>query len=121
MPKQQVKIPLSTAVMIANGYQSLMAAIQYFRAGYCDPNCPELVKATLAMLNADTQLILSKLDKRIPSSKRQDFKEQVQDVDPLRMENIKSIYVRLTPEQQALLESVAEGLLKGEVIEVQQN
>lgn len=114
--KQQIRIPTATATMMFYGYQSVKAAIEYFRAAYADPNCPYPVSGTLKNVNAQLQLSLGIIDRRIPLEKRDDFENQVKKIDGLQIDNILAIYAKLTPEKQNLLENAAEELMKSDCV-----
>jgi hypothetical protein len=58
---------------------------------------------------------IGRLEKRIPKDYWKKFKEQVKENDPIRLDNIKAMYVRMLPEQQEMAELLMQGILNGEV------
>lgn len=100
--------------MVALCYQSMQSAQVYARA-IIDDDVPGLIKTDFLHISAAMTAPLERIDKRIPNCNKEQFNSQLKQQDPIRLENIKSMYVRLLPEKQVMAEILMEGLLKGEV------
>lgn len=95
----------------------MSAAREYSRDIASDPNVPSEVRNDFQHIAANLTIPIERIDKRIPQSVWETFKEQVKDNDSIRLDNIKALYVRLIPAQQQQVELFMEGLLRNEIAE----
>lgn len=117
---KQIHIPAAVATTIALCYHSMQCAVEYARSIQSDPDCPQVVKNTFYYLSAELNISMERVERRIPKGVRGDFIEQYKENDVLRLENIKRLYMKLSPENQDALEQMVELLEKGETIMVEQ-
>lgn len=115
MSKKIIHIPPMLAQSIALCYQNIQSAKEYAQSIYTDRDCPRAVSVDFVDVSASLASPLARIDKRIPKATWSDFSQQVKENDSLRLENIKTLYVRMTPEKQQMLELMAEGILKDQV------
>lgn len=113
--KQQIKLSPATAECVALCYQSMQAAQEYARSISSDPGTHGNIKNDFVHVAAGLNAPIERIDKRIPRSTWNDFKTQVKGTDPIRLDNIKAMFIRLTPERQVMAEIMMEGILSGEI------
>jgi hypothetical protein len=116
---KQVKLSTALATTIALCYQTINTAVEYAQAVSRDPQCPAGVINVMSNVVAELKLSAGRIERRIPSARRDEFKDHYNETDLLRLENIKSLYARLTKDQQDSLESMIELMAKGETIIIQ--
>jgi hypothetical protein len=111
-----IKIPPLQAQMIGLCRASLAAAREYARGLMCDPDVPKQLTTPMNNLAAECSIIISRIDSRIPKEIWEQYNDQVVKSDSLTLENIKSLYIKMLPEQQEMLEKVATAILKKEFV-----
>ena len=112
----KVPIPPFSAEIIGLCHQALSAAREYARSLAVDPELHRAVQLTFNHVAADCTTIINRLDARIPKDSREAYLEQVVQADPLALDNIKQLYIRMLPDQRLMFERVAEAILKKEFI-----
>jgi Spy/CpxP family protein refolding chaperone len=120
MPKTTIKLPAAAASNIYLGVQSLQAAEQYFTSAAFEAK-NSFVNDEMLHARTNIKIILTRIEKRIPKTHKDSYKEQIVNNDPLRIENMKLLYTRLTPEQQDIIEEIMNALTKGEEIKIEQS
>ena len=119
-PAATIPIPQAIAECLFLCYISMRNGQEYARAIYQDKEAhPVLIKEFLRV-SAGLTNVMAILDNRVPKEIRQDFNEQLKNTDHLRLDNIKSLYARMTPKEQDLLELAAESIIRKE-FEVAEN
>lgn len=115
--KQATTIPVPEAIAecLFLCYISMRNAQEYARAIYQDKEAHPLLQKEFLRVSAGLTTVMAILDNRVPSEIRQAFNNQLKNADHLRLDNIKSLYARMTPDQQDLLELMAEGILRKEI------
>jgi hypothetical protein len=113
--KQQIKLSPATAECVALCYQSMQAAQEYARSIGIDPGTHENIKGDFKIIADILRTPLARIEKRIPKETRQVFNQQIKYNDSVRLENLKALYIRLTPERQVMAEIMMEGILSGEI------
>lgn len=117
--KRTVKLSPAVAGMVALIYNNLQSVIEYSRAISRDNNTDANVMYDFIDISASAQIIIDRLDRRIPKQIWDKFNEQIKSNDPLKLENIQALYFRLTPEKQDIIETIMESLINGEEINVE--
>ena len=112
--KQEIKLKPIVAEFVALCYQGIQSGKEYAEA-VTTTDVDELIKKDFKMICESLSIPLKRIEKRIPKATREIFNNQVKNNDSIRLDNIRSIYIRLTPAKQEMAELLMEGILKGEV------
>jgi hypothetical protein len=110
-----VKLSPAIAEMVVLCYQSMNAAREYARGISSDPTVGSYLQTDFFHIASQLGTPINRLERRIPKDYWKEFKEQVKENDPIRLDNIKAMYVRMLPEQQEMAELLMQGILRGEV------
>jgi len=111
-----IKLTPATAQIIALCYQSMSAAQQYARSIANDPDTGMVIRNYFLRIGAAMTEPIQLIENRIPKSNWELFQAQIKASDPVGMDEMKSMFVRMTPEQQEWVERLMSGILKGELI-----
>jgi len=117
MQKEKVNVILGsgTADMIALCYTNIQSAITLARFLCADRDTPRSVQQDFLHVAAELKNTTARIDKRIPKEGWESFRDQLVENDAMRLDAIKSIYVRMTPDQQNMLEMAAGAILRKEI------
>lgn len=112
---EEIKLSPVIGEMIALAYQNLRAAQEYSRGIVDDPTVHPRIKNDFLHIASSITGPLQRIDARIPKDTKDHYNEQIKNADHLRLENVKSIYVRLTPDKQEMAEMALQGILNNEI------
>lgn len=116
--KYQIKLSPAISEMVALCYQGMSAAQEYARQITADPNCQNVIACDFRHIASSLSTPIDRIDKRIPKATRAHFNDQIKNNDHIRLDNVKSLYIRMLPVQQDMIETLMQGILKGEVIDI---
>ena len=111
-----VKIPPVIAETVVLCYNNMQSSLECARSIMGDPQSPNSLKTEMTAIAVSLSNTISRFEKRIPQQSWQQFSLEVKEADPHTLDNIKSLFTRMTPHQREMLELCAEGIKKGEII-----
>jgi hypothetical protein len=106
-------IPPMQAEVIGLCHHSLSAAREYARSISVED---KRLAPLFTRIAGGCSTLLSDLDRRIPRTSWEAYHKQVVSADPLSLENLKQLYIRMLPEQREMLEKVAHAILTKEFV-----
>ena len=112
--KENVPLKPIIAEFVALCYQGIQSAKEYAES-VATANIDPLLKSDFKMISDTLAIPLKRIEKRIPKETRSIFNAQIKNNDSIRLDNIKALYIRLTPERQVMAEIMMEGILSGEI------
>jgi len=113
-----IKLSEAHATLIYLMYASNKNALEYADALMSDPAFPGLLKHDcIRPIEIKLQWIKKALDLKVPAARRDLFDQQLKHNDTLRLDEIKRLFTKMTPEQQDLFERVGKAIVSKELIE----
>jgi len=110
----EIKLHPSSAECIVHCYNNLNGAREFASSLASDATVPAHLRSDFANISANITIATDRIDRRVPKQYTKDFDAQIKNNDPLKLQNILSIYARMLPEQQEMFELVGEAILKKE-------
>lgn len=109
-----IQIGKSDADNIISCYNNLNSAREFARYLATSPDMPVFLRKDFTSIAADLTIATDRIDRRVPKQSVAEFERQVKNNDPLKLQNILRLYNNMLPEQQDMLETVAEAIIKKE-------
>ncbi len=113
--KHQIKLKPFHAETIALIYQDVKSAQKLALELSTEGNLEPIIRADFRIIAEDLKKPLTRIEKRIPKENKEIFNTQIKETDALRLDNIRALFVRMTPDKQEMAEMLMQGVLKGEV------
>lgn len=102
--KVQVKVPEHVATMMAICYNNIAAAKVLAQEIFKDNQTPSAVKYHFLNIAASLQMQINRIEKHVPDCKKEAFKEQISEGDPLAFDNVKRLWFKLRADQKDTFE-----------------
>ncbi len=110
-----IKLSTTTASMIYLTYVASASIDEYTQGILNDPEESFYLKDWAKSIQNKARFLTSAIATKVPAERREYFREQIKNADPLRFDAVKDLMIRMSPRQQELLEELAISVVKGEI------
>ena len=110
---KQFQLPEHIAVMIAECYNEMSAAQNLAREIVKDEQSPGAVKSVFINIAASIDMPMKRIEKHVPECRKEAFKNQIADADPLAFDNVKRMFFKLSSKQKEVIEVAMTYMISG--------
>ncbi len=110
-----IKLSTTTASMIYLTYVASASIDEYMQGILQDPEESFYLKDWAKTVQNKARFLTSAIATKVPAERREYFREQLKNADPLRFDAVKDLMIRMSPRQQELMEELARSVVNGEI------